>query len=69
MTTAIQSMLRRVAKLEVSRSSRFAALGTPEFEEQFRADVVERVLDRTDLLGPCGTSGVLAALQRWAREL
>ena len=69
MSRDIRSMLRRVAKLELSKVSRFTAFGTDQFDAQMRADVVSRGLDRTDMLGADGRTGVLAALQRWAREL
>lgn len=65
-----RALLERVRKLETRRASgKFAIFGTDEFEAGIRADVEAHRLDRIDMLGETGSGGVLAAVQRWAREL
>jgi hypothetical protein len=57
-------------KLETRRANgKFAVFGTDEFEASIRAEVEAHRLDRIDMLGETRTGGVLAAVQRWAREL
>ena len=68
--SSARALLERVRKLETRRANgKFVILGTDEFEAGIRADVEAHRLDRIDMLGETGTGGVLAAVQRWAREL
>lgn len=69
MATA-RALLERVRKLETRRANgKFAIFGTDEFAAEVLAQVEAHRLDRIDMLGETGTGGVLAAMQRWAREL
>ncbi len=65
----VRGMLARVQRLERGRESPLLAqFGKPEFEAEIRAGVAEHRYDRIDMLGEDGNSGVLAALQRWAKD-
>lgn len=66
---SVASLSARVEKLERGRALHpIAEFGTPEFEAEFRASVEANGLDRIDMLGEAGKGGVLACLQRWARD-
>lgn len=65
----VRGMLARVQRLERSRElPQLEYLGSPEFEAEIRAEVADKKLDRIDLIGEDGNSGVLAALKRWSQD-
>ncbi|MDJ1007699.1 MAG: hypothetical protein QNJ13_07705 [Paracoccaceae bacterium] len=62
-------LLRQARQVKDARDNHpIARLGTPEFEAEFRASVESNNLDRIDMFGENGNGGVLACLQRWARD-
>lgn len=65
----VRGLLTRVQRLERGGVMHpIARFGTDEFEAEFRASVEANNLDRIDMFGETGSGGVLACLQRWARE-
>lgn len=65
----VRGLLARVERLERGGVLHpIARFGTDEFEAEFRASVEANNLDRVDMFGENGEGGVLACLQRWARE-
>ncbi len=70
---SVISMLARVRRLEAARAAPVSPLvqayGSFEaFETQTRAEIDDGKLDRIDMLGADGNSGVLAALRRWETD-
>jgi hypothetical protein len=64
----VRRLLERVQKLEQVRISPFALVATPEFEAEIRADVESGKLDRIDMVGADGNSGVLGAILAWHEQ-
>ena len=66
----VRALLTRVAKLEAARAAPRSPLelaygSLAAFEDVVRADVSAGKLDRIDMLGEDGNSGVLACIRRW----